>query len=271
MEINVVSHILKQHFDKKKKDFPGLSSHWLAEKLSVSQAYVSQILTGKRALPGSLIDKFCDLLDIDNEKKDILTNEVLKGQGWAKVPAKKLREVALDVKAHTLDWSNIPLKDIPLLSEHKTLMILEATQLKDFDGTPGFLANRLSLSEEDVEEQLKYLQESGYLKEKNGNLCKAQPFFEMQSRMHKADIVRYHASAMDLAKKTMFEKQSEEDIESRLITSAVFTCSKENISLLKAKMAEFIKEISIEAADQKPTDVYQFGLMFFPLTTPEEK
>lgn len=86
---NSVSEILLQHFKKKKKSSSGFSMAVMARKMDVSQPYVSQILNGARTLPPEKLDAFCDILDIDEEKKELLSAALLEKQGWSKKPKKR--------------------------------------------------------------------------------------------------------------------------------------------------------------------------------------
>lgn len=71
---------------------------------------------------------------------------------------------------------------------------------------------------------------------------------------------------MENAKDMMRQETEPGDLERRLITSCVFTCSRDQVPILRAKIAEFIKETVADSASKEPEEVYQLGIQFFPAT-----
>lgn len=262
----VVTAILNQHFEKKKRERSAVSIGWLSKRVAVSPSYISQILSGKRQLPNSLIDSLCTALDIDEEKQDVLTHEVLRTQGWSPLPKLSLVKNEIRATPHSLPWSNIPTIDFSLILTHELMCILECTLVQSYDGTPEFVSRILDLPLEQVKISFENLKNAGYLAEVDGVLRNSTSLLEAQSKFKKENIVRFHKDVLDQAKKIMDERQNEEDLAARLITSSVFTCSREHLPLLKAKIAAFIKEISAESASQNPEEVYSLGIAFYPNT-----
>ncbi|HRO66007.1 MAG TPA: TIGR02147 family protein [Pseudobdellovibrionaceae bacterium] len=261
-----ISEILKQNFNKRKRSSPGFSARAMAGKLGVSQAYVSQILNGVRTLPPEMLDSFCELLDIDAERKELLSIAILEKQGWSKKPQKSLRHSDISAKAHTADWVTAPPKDLSLLDDWHSLALLEATQLDDYDGSVEFLQRRLGLNRAQIDSLVRNLTAGGFLEMVDGKMVKKNQLLEMQSGKNKKNIANYHKAVMKKAQATMDESSSDEDISRRLITSGVFTCSREQVDYLRAKLAEVLREIIVESSHGKAEEVYQLGIQLFPIT-----
>lgn len=263
---NPISEILKQNFNKRKRASPGFSARAMAKKMGISQAYVSQILNGARMLPPEMLNPFCDILDIDAERKELLSIAILEKQGWSKKPSKSLRHSDISLKAHTANWVAAPVKDLSLLDDWHALAVLETTQLEDYDGSVDFLQKRLGFGRAQVDSLVKTLSTRGFLKMVDGKLVKKNSLLEMQSGKTKKSIANYHKAVMKKAQSLMDEANSDEDLLRRLITSGIFTCSREQVDYVRAKLAEVLREIIVESANGKAEEVYQLGLQFFPVT-----
>lgn len=258
--------ILKRHFARKKKDFAGFSTRWLAQRLEVSPSYISQIMNGKRTLPPKLVDPLCYLLDVDTEDHTRICRELLTKQGWKK-PSPDSRSGPKEAGAFTdPHWDVRPTKQQHLLTSWYYVSILEATLLTDYDGSTKFIGRRLGLPETMVKEAMEVLIENGCIEEIDGKFRKTSNFFEFASLLKKDEIRAYHSHMMQKAISLMENRKDAEALEQRLITSATLTCSREHIPALKAKLADLLKEFVEGAAEAPPEEVYHLALQFIPIS-----
>lgn len=274
MEVkNQIAHILKSAYLRKKAENRRFSMQVLANKLEISLPFLSQVLSGKRALPPELANPMCDILDLDNEKRDWITRGLLQSRklkGSTGLLAKLRQESALSLgKAE--EWTIQPKSNFWILHEWFHLAILDATLLKDFDGSIGFLAQRLGLPTSVIENSVKKMLDADILvKTSDGKIRKKHKLNDFHSQSSKTDIRAYHAVAMEKAKETLRTKTLEEDVEQRLITTYTMTVPRDKVSWAKQQIAEFIKSIAAELSTDRPEEVYQLGIQFFPLTHPEK-
>lgn len=260
--------ILKRHFARKKKDFAGFSTRWLAQRLEVSPSYISQIMNGKRTLPPKLVDPLCYLLDVDNEDHTRICRELLTKQGWKK-PSPASRSSAKESAAFPdPHWDVRPTKQQHLLTHWYYISILEATLLTDYDGTTKFISRRLGLPEPMVKEAMDVLVNNACVEEVDGRFRKTSNFFEFASLLKKDEIRAYHTHMMQKAIGLMENRKDAEALEQRLITSASLTCARDQIPLLKAKLADLLKEFVEAAAESPPEEVYHLSLQFIPVSQP---
>lgn len=258
------SSLVKRAFEKKKKDFKGFSMRWLAGQLNVTHAYLSQILSGKRKIPISLVEPLCRILDLDVEAKARVYKEVFKGKGFTPLEPKrsksKMRTEALAA------WTLVPNHDFDLISDANNVAILLATLLDGYDGTASYIAGRLMLPKAMVVATMEILEKRGYVTMQDGVLKVSQAYFEFQSQSGKEYLRSYHKSIMQKAKETLETKKLQSDLDRRLITSSTMTCSRENVERLKMKIADFLKEFAEESAAGASDDIYHLGISFFPVS-----
>lgn len=261
---NKKSHVLLQRvLAKKKKDFKGLSLRWLAEQLGISHVYLSHMLRGTRPIALNIVEPLCQILDLDLETKAKLIDEIFKEKGFKPLSASKNKKIRTEA-----NWHLFPVKDLDLVSTWETLAILQTTLLKKYDGTPEFIGKRLFLPTQRVKQILERLIEKGYVQLKSGKISATEAFYEIQSHASKDQIRSYHKSVMMKAQEVLNQKD-ETALAERLVTSAAFTCSKDDVARLKNKIADFLKELIEESASMEPESVYQIGLQFFPVTKSE--
>lgn len=264
---DVVSNILRQHLAKKKQEKSKLSLRSLAKQVGLSHAYLSQVVNGHRNLPPDVFDDLCDLLDIDQATQEVLLVELLKVQGWKRVPRKDLLETKKTTAVANKKWKSVLAEDFDLLENWFYIPILDATRIAGYDGSAEFLAKRLGLNLSVVRRALDKLERAGYLeKDKNGRLRKAHDFLEFHSKDRVKSIRNFQLQMLDKVKNTVKEQQTPEDVSRRLLLSYTHTISREHVPVISRKIAEMLREFSVEAGSQKPEEVYTLGAFFVPLT-----
>lgn len=269
---NQIHSILKTHFLKKKESSRAFSLRKMAKQLEISPTHLSQIINGRRNLPVPLLHPMCVLLDIDHEKEEVLNAEILKIQGWHQPPSNALKNYEKSFVSHGENqWPTPNPDDFELFEDYRVLAILEATQLKDYDGSVTFLADRLQIKSDFVLKTLSTLKAKNFIVEKTpGVLIKTNALMEIQSRRNKKSIAAFHCSILDKAKEVLQEKVSDEDFQARNVSGFTFTCAKSHIPLLRAQVSEFLKSLAMETKDLPAEELYQLSVQLFPLThTPQ--
>ena len=255
--------VFKKAIDRKKQDFPGFSFRWMAQQLDMSHTYLHQIVAGSRPVPVQLIDRLCEILDIDSETRALIYQDVLKTKSFCPPPN------GHSTKSESQnEWRLAPKKDFDLLLRWETLPVLWSTLLVDFDGTPEFIARKLNLNVYAAATLMKDLEERGYLRQGPNGLEMSHRYFEFQSKLSKEQIRNYHKLSLERATKELSERTAESDVEKRLMNSSVFTCKKSDVPLIKSKISQFLKELIETHSDETPEEIYQFSLQFFPISEP---
>ena len=264
---SAVSRILKQHFSKKKKEQPKFSLRSLANDLNISHGYISQIFNGKRNMPAQKFDAFCEYLDIDNEIQELLLSELLKIQGWQRAPRKDLLDEKGDSFSSSRSWTSALTTSFDLLENWFYIPILDATRLSEYDGSADFLSRRLGLTISVVRAALDRLEREGFIEvDERGSRVKVDDLLAFHSRSNVRNIRSFQLQMLEKTQNTIRFKQSETDVDKRLIISFTHTVARKHIPVMKKKIAEMLRDLSVEAGETLPEDVYVLGAYLLPLT-----
>lgn len=262
------SSILSSYYEKKRKDGKRFSMRAMAKKLGVSVSLLSLILKGKRSLPIRLIDPLCGLLDIDQVDRDHILHLVLSKKG--KEPERASEMAGLQEKKissnRKLKWETLAKSETDFLTDWEDIAIFLCSGVKEFDGTPEFVAKRLFLELGLVNKKMLRLTEAGFLINKAGIFERARKTLQLRSGKDLNIIRKYHRAHLENAASVLVNKVTEADLQSRLITGMTLTASMRSIPIIKQKIQNFLIEIAELSGDEEPDEVFQFAIQFFPLT-----
>lgn len=260
-----VTGILRKAYDKKRKRSPKYSLRSMAKQIGISPSFMSQVLNGRRPLPAQLIEPLCEMLDIDRERRDFLVASVLRSRKIkTRAPLPALDgAVRSSIKA---DWHFVPENQFWPLREANALPILNATLLKDYDGTTAFIARRLGLAEETVRTVVQKLIEIELIEIRDGRPVQKNSHNDFHSKSPQADIRAFHQNSLNRAKDVLATRTQPEDLDKRLVISTVFTASREDIAWAKQRMMEAAREIAVRLGDGPADELYQLSMQFVPVS-----
>lgn len=254
--------LLRKYFDKKKKSSPGFSMRVLATRLDISPSFLSRVFAGKKAVPFPLLVRLAELLEIEPEMYEGLRDAHIVPVGGGKAPKKGKAQLETELE----DWELVGKEAFKVLRQWFYLPILEATKLKDFDGSLDFLSKRLGLTKAVTEIAVRELLSLGLLEETAQGLRKTGRRIRWASGKPSPEIRRFHAQMMERACQELEKATAEKDLERRLITGITVTAPAEAVGPTKAKIAEFIHGLANELGESGGSEVYQLSVQFFPLT-----
>lgn len=260
MKDEAVVRLLQRAVSRKKAQSPGFSIRQMARKVGVSSPFLTQIINGRRTLPGRLITNICAVLDLDDERRDFLVTRFLAGEGLHGVSSMR----APAPEAWGNDWQGIPHRHFNILDEWYHLSVLNATLLHEYDGTADFISDRLELSTSVVEASLRKLEAFGFLEHREGKRVKKNAFNEFQSGARKEQIRQFHRSCLEKASHVLRTRTEDADVDRRLIRSLVVTGDIREAEWAKRRIAEVMREIAERMAVAPAEDVFQFSIQFFP-------
>lgn len=259
--------ILRKFFAKKKAERAGYSLAVLARRVGLSGPFLSQLMSGQRPVPLEFIEPLCAALDLDRESRDELLKRVLEDRGLKGAPpAIAFNPRELGASAAGTAWSAAPAQQFNVLENWYTIAILDATLLEGYDGSAGFIAERLGLAVTTVEATLAMLRAAGLLTCEDGILRKATLLTEFNSSREQAALTKFNAELLDRAKQTLATETSAEDRERRLISGLVITGSAEKVAWAKLAILGIMREVAGEMSEASAEELYQLSVQFFPLT-----
>jgi uncharacterized protein (TIGR02147 family) len=263
-----VGQFLMKGFVRKKSEAPRFSRQKIATDLNVSLSFVSQILSGKRALPPDLVEPFCEILDLDTEQKNWLGQKVLSSRKLNVSPG-LLKKTDLRTAQNgypEVPWTNQPKDNFWMLRQWYYFAILDVTSLKDFDHSVAYIARRLMLPLPMVTDAVEKLLDAGILLSVNGELKKNDRHIYFQSARSKDDLRTFHKLAMTKAISELEQYISDEDVAKRFMSTYMITAPKEKIEWAKQQVVQFMQFMTAELASETPDELYQLSVQFFPLT-----
>ncbi|RZA05167.1 MAG: DUF4423 domain-containing protein [Proteobacteria bacterium] len=260
-----ISLLLKNAYLKKKGLNKGFSLGVVARRLEVSVPFLSQLFSEKRALPLSMVEPMCTALDLDTEKRDFLYRRLLKKKGRS--PLTQLTEPPAQGPASgPAEWSLPPASSFWVLEEWFYLPLLNCTLLPAYDGKASTLSALLSLPLAQVEDAMLKLREAGFLEVRDGVLKKASRLNDFNSAASKEQIRAFHRACLRRAETELEARTSAEAVEERLITTLSITVAAEHVGSAKQRIADFLRQLSVDLTTPTGSEVYQLGLQFFPVT-----
>lgn len=258
------ANLLLAAFRRKQAHHPGYSLRALARDLGVSATFVSNMLAGKQIPPRKRLARLCFVLELDVLEKEALVHALVVDPFSQKV----LRSGKKKARRGVRPRETLPANPKGLLSSWTPIAILEGLTLAPPFNEPEALRARLGLGLASWKSALADLAAAGLIREKDGKWEKSQRHVYVATGRSREEVRRFHDQMIQKAREELLAKTTPEQFERRLITGFTFALAPEHLSRLKAKVVEFLDELSQEASEGTCEEVYQCNFQLFPLTKP---
>ncbi len=151
-----------------------------------------------------------------------------------------------------------------VMSEWHYFAILSLLKTKDFESTPAFISSRLGISLQTAERSLdRMLRLNVIQKDASGNLIQSTEGIRTTDDLKDISIQKNHLQTLELAKKSLEEKE----INERDFTSLTLPLDREDLPEAKRMIREFQNSFYERFnTGKKPKDVFRIGVQLFPLT-----
>lgn len=244
----------------------GYSRRSFAERVGVSNSFLSEVLSGKKSLSMELGYKiavsldliesethyFCLLVQIENEKDPRFRGRLVS----------RANEMAANRSPHHLD------EDIfAVIADWYHFAILELTYLPSFEATPAYLSSRLDISAGAAEVALDRLFRLGLLKrEDDGHVRKTHDSVLARSEVPSAIHRRFHRQYLEKALLSL-EAQSPSE---RVSLTDVLPMDSSRLSEISRLADDFSEAVIRLSKESKVRDsVYALGVHVHRLTRSE--
>lgn len=259
---------LRQALAEKSKQQEGYSLRAFAEKLRISNSYLSEVMNGKKALSVDLAFKvalklnltdletqyFCLLVQLTQEEDPVYREEFQKRLNGLN-PKRKTHDLSVDLFKIISEWYHLP--------------ILEMTYLPGFRATPEYLTRKLGISKSEAELALKRLFRVELLeKDEKANVKKAHNYILTESSVPNSAFKNYHKQILGKAMESIDEQSPKE----RMSATDVLAIDSKYLPEVDRLSQEFSAAIMRLAEKSKIKDsVYALSVHFFNLTKKQEK
>ncbi len=259
-EVHPLIEILKNSLHKKKLNRASYSLRAFARDLDIESSLLSKILRGKYVITDKMVRRLL-------EKLGCHLDEIA---GVVKT-ARDLRVKRLYKKVHLAERvTDLSEKQMLLMRKWYWPALIELCQLPNFQGDPLWIAEKLKLSLEEVEETISTMIRDGFVVEEEGVI---RPSIHQPSTFWKPGTMR---ELQDLQKDVLrkaIEAVDEVPPELRSQTTLTFRVSKSKLHLITNEIRDFNMRINklAEISSDLPDSVYNMTVGLYPLTTEEEK
>lgn len=258
---------LKTALSEKAKEREGYSLRAFAEKLRISNSYLSEVLNNKKALSVELAFKvalkldltdletqyFCLLVQIDQEKDPVFREAFQKRLNDLN-PKRKTHDLSVDLFKTISEWYHLP--------------ILELTFLPGFKGTPEYIAKKLGISKSEAELALKRLLRLELIeKDAKGKWKKAHNYLLAESVVPNSAFKQYHKQILAKAIESIDSQTPKE----RMSATDVVAVDSKFLPEVDRLSQEFSAAVMRLSEKSKIRDsVYALSVHFLNLTKNQE-
>lgn len=238
---------LKDEFQKRCSKNQNYSLRAFARGIGVHPAHLSPILRNKRPITLKTGRKIIENLSFTNEEKKKLYLELIH-------PLQHLKSNSLDIKT----LSN---KEFNLIQGFEHFAILELMKLNLFKPNVNWISAQLKISTGTTLNAINKLKELGYIKVEGQRWIRTNKYLKTSDGMPSSNIRESHKRYLLKAITSL----QNDPIERREFNALTLAISKKDLSTIKFKIRNFIKELYDEHSKNALDDVYQLNIQFFPL------
>ncbi|MFN7453856.1 MAG: TIGR02147 family protein [Pseudobdellovibrionaceae bacterium] len=258
------NEIIQAAFRRKKNRNPAYSKSALARDCGVSSAFVSNLLTGKKAIPRDRFEKITSVLELDSSEKSELIQAILVNQ----FENTQLGDIVKNsIEAGRSSVKKRKSSDIPvnLLTHWYYLAVLESLSTKVASARFSHLAEHLHLSPYQFEDAIDFLSKNKLIVKTAAGWVKSDNHIYFPVGKAKMVIRNFHTQMIEKAKVDLSKNTSDEDFKKRMYLGYTFSADPKNIEQIKIKIQHFLSEITMEAGAGDCEAVYQCNFQLFPL------
>jgi len=261
------SQFLRDSWEEKRKNNPAFSMRSWARTLGLaSHAPLNLMLAKKRPMPKKYVPKLIQSLNLNKEEGLYL--ETLIDLDRTKTLAEKEYYLErLKTLSPEKQLNLVEVEEFKLLSDPIHTIILEMTNLKNFQGDPKWIQSVLHfpITISRIEKAIERLVNMGLLSQSSdGIYIKTNQHIAGRVDVEDLGCLNYHKTISQLAAGLV----SKQNLNQREYNSYSLNINKKDIYRAKIMMREFIDKFinEIEATKDTAEETYQFNMQFFEIT-----
>ncbi len=238
MNQNKLRHFLKEEFSQAQMRRPGYSLRSFAMRLGVSPSVVSEIFSGKRKVSIKMAQKLLNKLNLAPDEMQKVTS--VAGTEYAELKVDHFNMVA--------EWHH--------------MAILSLLETKGFQNRPNWIANRLGISTQKVEQAMERLFKLEMIKLENGKLVRLEINYKSPDEVSSVAIRKWHRDHLEKAILSL----EKDDLVTRDFIGMTIPIHHNDIALIKKRVRSFLEKLSGELDQGLKDEVYQLNFQLLPLS-----
>lgn len=253
---------LNEAFELRVAKNPNYSMRAFARDLGLAASTLSEVLQGKYGLSTRKSRNVSSKLRLSDTHQqhfcDLITLQHSHNQS-----ARERARMEIE-KRLTLRMQELSRDQFDTISEWQHLALLELMETTSFQSTTAWMAARLNLPEDVIEESLERLLRLEMItQDENGVYKPTGAFTSVESKLASVAIRHYHKQLIAKG----LESIEEQDIDLRDISSTVFTLAPDDIPVAKQLLREFSQKLALQLSKNNAKDeVYCLSMQMFSLT-----
>lgn len=266
-----VGEVLKAELGHRKQLNSSYSLRAFARDGGISNAYLSQVMSGKKTMSEALAFGFAKKLSLGPKLTQHLLQcarlDAAASKGHKALIEQEWRKTKKPLQFHVLKANQFN-----IISEWYSIAILALTQLESFRNDLGWISRKLKISRAQAQSMIDRLLKLDLLRheteQEEGRLTCNPKNIKRPSTPDKA-VREHHLAFLDLAKEAL----SSHEFNTRDISGSIMPISAAQYPEIKKRIQEFREEI-IELTEKHPApkdSVYRLSVQFFRLDQPEVK
>jgi len=239
--------LLQKTLESRRQRNPGYSLRAFSRDLGVSAAALSQVLNGKRRFSLTNAINAAQALGLNTSETDAFLAG-FADRKTRKRPAYSRRNLREDQFRLVADWYYFA--------------ILNLTKVRGCRASADWVAKRLGLDEATAANAIDRLMRMNLVRAENGRLIRSTDIVRIDEEMFSPAIRMHHRQKFELASRAL----DEVDFARREFISVSLPVNKARVKSLKRRLRLYKDAFASLCREDEATEVYQFGIQFFPLT-----
>lgn len=245
--MNSKEFLFKIYTEKKSRN-TNYSIRAFARDLAIPSGRLTEIFNGKRNLTEKLGHRISEKLALSNTETLSFIDTIRQEKTY---------------KKKSLTGQQIPLEDFEKVFSPNALAILSLMETRSFRSDTAFIAQRLSLSEQEVSVLINTLIHMGYVKvDAKGRMKPSHTSTYTSDEVPAQSIRNFHKQ--NLAR--VINNLDNIAIKDRDVTSMTMAIDKNKLDVAKKKIAKFRRSLTKYLETGRKTEIYTLNVQLFPVT-----
>jgi uncharacterized protein (TIGR02147 family) len=261
LEYESLSELLNSEFFKRKHRNDSYSLRAFARDLALSPSSLSEILRGRKNVNEKTAETIAEKLKLKIKEKAYLKDLVLAESARNE----KVREHAIGRLAtarKTKRYKPLQEDQFKVISDWHHSAILELIQVKDFDPSPKWIAQRLGVHVEDVTSALTRLEKLKMIKKSKGTYKASEPdAYDAIIERPSPAIRKFQRQVISMSLDSLFEDQGNE----REILSMILAIPRAQLPEFRVEMRKFVSDFWQKIESVPKDELYSFSMQLCPV------
>lgn len=254
-------NLLKRELDRRTARNQKYSIRAFARDLKIDHGTMAGVISGRRPPSKNLAQSLCVLLKLSAEESQLFLASATERRHRQTIEKSRRRHASALSGKKEIKARVIPPVEYPLFSEWYSTVILELTFIEGFQSDPAWIARRLGISKDLVEQKISEFIGAGYLRHDGERLTKTslslgtwhrdQTTAELRERQRQ--VLNHAARSID-----------EVSIGRRSQISMTMAIDPDKVPIARQMISEFLDTLCALLESGRRRNVYECSITFFP-------